>query len=46
MEEYMQLHKIEKEELKRKIAEDFNVPYEDIKDDFLEFMEKFVEANI
>ena len=44
MEEYMQLHKIEKEELKRKIAEDFNVPYEDIKDDFLEFMEKFVEA--
>jgi len=44
MEEYIQLYKIEKDELKKKIAEDFNVPYVDIKDDFLEFMEKFVEA--
>jgi len=44
MEEYIQLYKIEKDGLKKKIAEDFNVPCKYIKDEFLEFMEKFVEA--
>jgi hypothetical protein len=42
--EYIQIYKIEKNRLKKKIAEDFNVPSEDIKDEFLKFMEEFVEA--
>ena len=44
MEEFIKLYEIEKDRLKKKIAEDFNVAYEDIQDEFLEFIEKFVEA--
>lgn len=42
--EYIRIYKIGENGLKEKIAEDFNVPYEDIKSEVLEFMEKFVEA--
>lgn len=40
---YIQLHKIEKSSLKKKMAEDFNTSPEEIKDEFLEFMKKFVK---
>ena len=38
------LYKVSKDELKQKIAEDFDIPLDKINDEFLKFLEKFIES--
>jgi len=42
--EYIQIRGIEKDGLKSKLAEDFSIPYRAIEDEFLQFMEEFVNT--
>ncbi|KUK17028.1 hypothetical protein [Thermococcus sibiricus] len=42
--EYIQIRGIEKDGLKSKLVEDFGIPYRAIEDEFLQFMEEFVNT--